>query len=68
MESVRGVRVGTGANCDEFVGTRPVEREFGLEDRGVRVSLRALADGGRPIAHPRSADNGGFEERTQCAG
>ena len=29
-----------------IVGARPVEREVGLEDLGVRVRLHALVDGG----------------------
>ena len=39
--AVRGVSGVTGANCKDFIGAPPVERELGLEDLGVRVRLRA---------------------------
>lgn len=40
-ESVRGVSGGTGANCEDSVEVRLVEREFVLKDHSVRVSLRS---------------------------
>ena len=42
-----GCQRGAGANYEDFVGARPVKRELGLEDLGVRVRLRALADASR---------------------
>ena len=59
---------GTGANCEDLVGARPVERELGLEDLGIRVRLRALADGGNRVVHPHRAANGEFGNRVQCVG
>ena len=56
-----------GAYCD-LVGARPVERELGLEDLGVRARLRALADGGSRVVNPHPAANDGFENRAQCVG
>ena len=50
------------------MGGYTVERELGLEDVGVRISLRALADGGSRLVHPRTAANGEFGNRTQCVG
>ena len=57
-----------GANCENFAGAHPIEREFHLDNLGVRVSLHALTDGGNRIVHSRPATNGGFEDRTQCVG
>ena len=54
--------------CADLVGTRPVERELGLENLGVRVRLRALADGGSRIVHPQPDANGEFWNRAQCVG
>ena len=51
-----------GAYCD-LVGARPVERELGLEDLDVRVRLRALANGGSRMVHPRPAAKGEFRHR-----
>ena len=56
------------ANCEGFIGGRPVERKLDLEDLGVRARLHALADGGSRIAHPRPAINEKFGNRTQCIG
>ena len=39
------------------VGACSIEGEYGLEDLGVRVGLRALADGGHRIVHLRPAAN-----------
>ena len=50
--SVRDVRGGAGANCENSVGAPPVERKFGLEDLRVRVSFHALTDGGSCICTP----------------
>ena len=49
-------------------GARPVERKFGLDDLGVRASVRALTDGGSPIVHSRPAGNGGFGDRARFVG
>ena len=45
-----------------------MEREFGLEDLGVRVSPRALADGDGRIVHPHLAANGEIGNWTQSIG
>ena len=52
----------------DFVGTRPVVCELGLEELDVCVRLRALADGGIRMVHPRPAANGEFGDRTYCVG
>ena len=66
--AVRGVSGGAGANCEDFVGNRPVKRELGLEDLGVRVRLRALTNGGSRVVHPNPATNSEFGDRMQCVG
>ena len=66
--TVRDVGGGTGANCEDFVGARPVEQELSLENFGVRISLGALADGGSRMVHPYPAANDEFRNRTQCVG
>ena len=66
--AVRDVSRGTGANCEDIIGARPVERELGLEDLGVRVLLHALADGGSRIVYPHPAANSEFGIRAQCVG
>ena len=66
--AVRDVSRGTGANCEDIIGARPVERELGLEDLGVRVRLCALAGCGNRIVHPHPAVNGEFRNRPQCVG
>ena len=66
--SVRSVRVGAGANRENFVGACPVEREIGLEDHSVCAILRVLGGGGSRIVHPRPAVSGGIGDRTQCVG
>ena len=58
----------TGANCEDFVAIRPGERKRGLEDLGVRLRFRALADGGNRIVHPHPAGNGESGNRVQCVG
>ena len=57
-----------GANHEEFLVSRLVERELSLEVLGVRVCLRALAAMGSRIVHPHPAANGDFGNRTQCVG
>ena len=47
---------------------RPVEGEDGLEDLGVRVGLRALADGGHRIVHPRLVADVKFGDWMQSVG
>ena len=51
--TARGLGGGAGADCQELVRARPVEREFGLEYVGVGVRLLTLADGGGRVVHPR---------------
>ena len=41
---------------------------FVLEGLGIRVRLRALADGGRRLVHPHPAANAKFGDWTQCVG
>ena len=65
--AVRCVSGGTGANCEDLVGARPVERGVGLEDL-VRACVRALADDGSRIVHPHPAVNSEFGNRAQCVG
>ena len=64
--AVRGVSGGTGTNCEDFVGARPVERELGLENLGVGVCLRAFVDGRSGVAHSHPAANGEFGNRAEC--
>ena len=66
--AVRGVSGGAGANCEDLVGARPVNRELGLEDLGVRIRLRALANGGSRVVHPNPAINNEFGDRAQRVG
>ena len=47
---------------------RPVNREFGREDFGIRVRLRALANGVGGVVHPNLATNSVFGDRVQCVG
>lgn len=47
-----------------FVEARPVGRELGRENLGIRISLRALVDAGSRIVHPRPAANDQFGYRT----
>ena len=64
--AIWGAGGGTGANCEDFVGARSVERELGFDDVGVRVRLRALAEGGSRVVHPHPAPNGEiWENRAQ---
>ena len=65
------IRVVSGvsrANREDLVGARPVKRELGLEDLGVRVRLRTLANGGSCVVHPNPATSSEFEDRAQCVG
>ena len=64
--AVRGVSGGAEANCQDLVGARPVKRELGLEDLGIRVRLRALANGGSRVVHSNPATNSEFGDRAQC--
>ena len=66
--AVRGVSGGAGANCEDLVGARPVNRELGLEDLGVRVCVGALTDGGSRIERSHPATNVDFGNWTQCVG
>ena len=66
--AVRGVSGGAWANSEVFVGARPIEPELGLEDRGIRVRLRASADGDSRVVHPHPAANGEFGNHAQCVG
>ena len=50
------------------MGARPVERQLGLEDLGVRIRLRALADGGSRIVYSRQPANSEFANRAQRVG
>ena len=45
-----------------------MEREFGLKELVVRVSLRALMDGSSYIVHLRPATKDEFRDRTHCVG
>ena len=65
---IQRVREGTRADCENFVEAHPIERELGRENLGVRVRLRALADGGNRIVHRHAAANSEFGNRTQCVG
>ena len=56
-----------GPTARTFVGVRPVDREFDLEDLGGRVSLR-LTDGGSRYIHPLPVANGEVWDRMQCVG
>ena len=58
-----GCQRGAGANYEDFVGARPVKRELGLEDLGVRVRLCTLAGGGNRIVHPHPAAKDEFAVR-----
>ena len=58
----------SGPKYKDFVGARPVAEDFGLEDLGGRVGLRALADGERRSVHPRPAANVKFGGWTKSVG
>ena len=67
-EAVGGMSECKGANHEEFLVSRLVERELSLEVLGVRVCLRALAAMGSRIVHPHPAANGKLGNRMQCVG
>ena len=50
--TVRCVAKGAGADGMDVVGTRPIQREFGLENLGIRAGLCALANSGGRITRP----------------
>ena len=56
--AVRGLGNGAAPNCQDFGRARPVQRKFGLEYLGVRVSLHTLADGERRVVHPCPTTHG----------
>ena len=65
--AVRGFGRGAGTNCQNFERARPVERKFGVEYLGIRVSLHTLADGGSRLVHP-CPTHGECRCRAQCVG
>ena len=64
--AVRAVGGRAGANCEDLVRARSVSREIGLEDLGVRVRRRAVANGGSHVVHPYGATNSELGDRAQC--
>ena len=65
---MRGVSEDAGANCEDFVGTCRAKRDLGFDDLGVRVRLRALADGGSRVVHPYTVTKSEFGDRAKCIG